>query len=168
MMIGSDKSNRLAATNENPPAPFGDEDRMNLVGLVVASGEQADCDAWHSLFDIGGNLANGALIEFWQANLARRDRSPPHAIDLRHASRLVGSARCRKPDGSSVSRTIEAGASVSQGLRRAPNVTMITFPHGFSRRDPSGYRRGKARLSFRHRGRLKKTEDLQKLMWRKL
>ena len=140
-MAEAGKSNRRASTNEDTcgpyyPIAFCDGDRMDIVtlhpGLINASAGQPIILRGR-LIDINGHLANGALLEFWQANAAGVYRTPAEIGNPGLDPAFEGNARCRTADGSFELRTIKPGASSSMGETRAPNITLTVFSDGTTR-----------------------------------
>jgi protocatechuate 3,4-dioxygenase beta subunit len=79
--------------------------------------------------DRHGNLAHGAILEFWQANAKGVYRSPAtHGHDDIDPW-FQGYGRIRTASGAYEFRTIMPGATTS----RAPNITITLFSDGISR-----------------------------------
>lgn len=131
----------LPSTNEDTcgpyfPIPFCDEDRMNLTvphPALVNHATGAPIVLRGRFLDLYGDLAAGVLVEFWQANAAGVYRTPATAGHPDIDPWFDGYARCRANDGTFELRTVMPGASVSQGVRRAPHVTLTLFSDGIAR-----------------------------------
>lgn len=129
--------NSLLATNEDTSGPyfpiyFRDESLEDLT--YVAPGVVASAAGQHIIlrgrvFDRHGNLANGAILEFWQANAKGIYRTPDSAGDPDIDSWFNGYGRLRSDTGEYSFRTIKPGATPN----RAPNITVTIFSDGISR-----------------------------------
>ena len=82
-----------------------------------------------SVFDRHGELAHGALLEFWQANAKGIYRNPNSADHPDLDPGFDGFARIRTADGHFELRTIKPGS----WQNRAPNITLTIFSDGISR-----------------------------------
>jgi protocatechuate 3,4-dioxygenase beta subunit len=132
---------RLPATNEDTcgpyfPIPFCDEDRTNLVvphPALVNRAAGRPIVLRGRFLDLYGDLATGVLVEFWQANAAGLHRTPMTAGHPGIDPWFDGYGRCRANDGTFELRTIMPGASRSEGVERAPHVTLTLFSDGIAR-----------------------------------
>ncbi len=131
----------LPATNEDTcgpyfPIPFCDGDRTDLVQPHLALVNRAigrPIVLRGRFLDLYGDLATGVLVEFWQANAAGLYRTPATAGHPGIDPWFDGYARCRANDGRFELRTVMPGASVSDGAKRAPHVTLTLFSDGIAR-----------------------------------
>jgi protocatechuate 3,4-dioxygenase beta subunit len=107
---------------------------MDLVELhpgLVASALGTPIVLEGRLIDIDGRLANGAVVEFWQANSKGIYRTPLSAGHPDLDPLFDGYARTRTADGTFRLRTIKPG--VAPGSGRAPNITLTIFSDGITR-----------------------------------
>ena len=133
----SDLPNILAATNEDTSGPyfpifFADpalEDLTRVDPGVVGQAEGTPIVLRGRVLDRHGDLAHGALLEFWQANAKGVYRTPAHANDAGIDPWFHGYGRMRTATGEYEFRTIMPGPA--QG--RAPNITITLFSDGISR-----------------------------------
>jgi len=137
MTQSSGKSNRLIATNEDTLGPYYpislcDEDSMDLTEIRTGIhfepvGEIIIING--CVKDINGKLANGALLEFWQANANGLYRTPDNEAHPELDPWFTGYARERTLDGNFTLTTIKPGISAN----RAPNITLTIFSDGIMR-----------------------------------
>jgi protocatechuate 3,4-dioxygenase alpha subunit/protocatechuate 3,4-dioxygenase beta subunit len=129
--------NSLLPTNEDTCGPyfpiyFRDESLEDLTrvdpGVVSgASGEHIILRG--RILDRHGDLANGAIVELWQANAKGVYRTPATAGDPDIDPWFSGYGRQRTATGEYSFRTIRPGAVGN----RAPNITVTIFSDGISR-----------------------------------
>jgi protocatechuate 3,4-dioxygenase beta subunit len=129
--------NTFLPTNEDTSGPyfpiyFRDESLEDLT--QVDAGLVANATGKHiilrgNVFDRHGNLANGAILEFWQANAKGVYRTPSTVADPDIDPWFHGYGRLRSNTGEYSLRTIMPGASGD----RAPNITITLFSDGISR-----------------------------------
>lgn len=141
MAHSNPKSNLLPVTNEDTlgpyyPIPFCDQDSLDLTcyhpGLIYKpQGEKIIIKG--RLLDRHGKLANGALLEFWQANANGIYRTPDNEISDLIDPYFSGYARHRTPDGSFELITIKPGINKQDKCPRAPNITLTIFSDGIMR-----------------------------------
>ena len=81
------------------------------------------------ILDRNGNLANGVLLEFWQANAKGIYRNPSSENHPDLDPWFDGYGRLRGNTGEYSFRTIFPGASKD----RAPNITLTIFSDGINR-----------------------------------
>lgn len=130
-------ANALPPTNEDTVGPyfpiyFRDpqlEDLTRLDAGVVAGPEGQHIILRGRLFDRHGQLANGAIVEFWQANAKGVYRTPATEGHADLDPWFDGYGRLRSDTGAFDFRTILPGASDG----RAPNITLTIFSDGISR-----------------------------------
>ncbi|MDG1858632.1 MAG: hypothetical protein P8I94_05995, partial [Emcibacteraceae bacterium] len=79
--------------------------------------------------DINGNLANGALLEFWQPNANGIYRTPDNESHPKLDPWFTGYARHRTKEGNFTLTTVKPGANGD----RAPNITLTIFSDGIMR-----------------------------------
>jgi protocatechuate 3,4-dioxygenase beta subunit len=133
----ADMANALPATNEDTcgpyfPISFADpalEDLTRVAPDVVAQAKGTPIILRGRVLDRHGDLANGAILEFWQANAAGVYRSPDNTGHSDIDPWFHGYGRLRSDSGAFEFRTIMPGAS--QG--RAPNITVTIFSDGINR-----------------------------------
>lgn len=129
--------NRLLPTNEDTCGPyfpiyFRDESLEDLTRIgpgIVADITGKQIILRGKIFDRHGDLANGAVLEFWQANARGIYRTPVTTGDPDIDPWFNGYGRLRADTGTYSFRTIMPGASSG----RAPNVTITIFSDGISR-----------------------------------
>ncbi|TCN22115.1 protocatechuate 3,4-dioxygenase [Sinorhizobium americanum] len=131
------KENALAPTNEDTCGPyfpiyFGDESLEDLTrvhpGVIGgASGQRIILRG--RVLDRHGDLANGVVMEFWQANAKGVYRTPRMAGHADIDPWFYGYGRLRSASGKYSFRTILPGAAEG----RAPNITVTLFSDGISR-----------------------------------
>ena len=131
------KSNLLTATNEDTLGPFYpislcDNDSMDLTvirsGIIYKPvGEKIIISG--CVRDINGKLANGCLLEFWQANANGVYRTPDNETHEMLDLWFNGYARHRTGDGNFTLTTIKPGPCG----KRAPNITLTVFSDGIMR-----------------------------------
>lgn len=137
MTHSNKKINRLTPTNEDTigpyyPISFCDGDSIDMTttknGIIfVPEGEKITISG--CVKDINGNLANGCLLEFWQANAKGAYRTPDNIADPDIDPWFTGYGRYRTMDGNFTLTTIKPGASDG----RAPNITLTIFSDGIMR-----------------------------------
>lgn len=130
-------SNLLPATNEDTcgpyfPITFADPALEDLTcidpGLVGrASGTPIILQG--RILDRHGELANGAILEFWQANAKGVYRTPATEGHVDIDPWFHGYGRLRTASGAYEFKTILPGAAAG----RAPNITITIFSDGISR-----------------------------------
>ena len=131
------RPNLLKATNEDTSGPyfpiyFQDESLEDLTVLgpgIVGGPRGQHISLSGRVLDRHGDLANGVLMEFWQANSKGIYNSPTHAGHSDLDPRFNGYGRLRSASGEYKFRTIMPGASG----KRAPNITITLFSDGISR-----------------------------------
>lgn len=124
-------------TNEDTCGPyfpiyFRDESLEDLTNSgpgVVANATGRHIILRGNVIDRHGNLAHGAVLEFWQANAKGIYRSPSTAGNPDIDPWFNGYGRLRADTGGYSFRTIMPGASGE----RAPNITITVFSDGISR-----------------------------------
>lgn len=129
--------NTLLPTNEDTCGPyfpiyFRDESLEDLTRIgpgVVAGASGQHVILRGRVFDRHGNLANGVVLEFWQANAKGVYRTPASAGDPDIDPWFNGYGRQRSATGKYSFRTIKPGAVGN----RAPNITVTIFSDGISR-----------------------------------
>lgn len=129
--------NSLLPTNEDTCGPyfpiyFRDESLEDLTrvhpGVVAgASGEHIILRG--RVLDRHGNLANGVVMEFWQANAKGVYRTPETSGHPDIDPWFNGYGRLRSATGEYAFRTIRPGAAAG----RAPNITITLFSDGINR-----------------------------------
>ena len=130
-------SNLLPATNEDTCGPyfpicFADpalEDLTCAYPGVVAQASGTPIILRGRVLDRHGDLANGAVLEFWQANAKGLYRSPATDGHEDIDPWFHGYGRLRTATGTFEFRTILPGATPG----RAPNITVTIFSDGISR-----------------------------------
>ena len=136
-MTQDNRSNLLKATNEDTSGPFfpiyfQDESLEDLTVLgpgIVGAPSGQHIILCGRVLDRHGNLANGVLMEFWQANAKGIYNSPANSGHLDLDPWFNGYGRLRSASGEYKFRTIMPGASD----KRAPNITITMFSDGISR-----------------------------------
>ena len=83
--------------------------------------------------DINGELANGCLLEFWQANSEGIYRTPDNETHPKLDPWFIGYARNRTPDGNFTLTTVKPGINEELSTKRAPNITLTIFSDGIMR-----------------------------------
>ncbi|MQY43965.1 protocatechuate 3,4-dioxygenase subunit alpha [Epibacterium sp. SM1969] len=129
--------NALPPTNEDTCGPyfpiyFRDESLEDLTRIdpgVVAGASGQHILLRGKVLDRHGNLANGVVIEFWQANAKGIYRNPATEGNSDIDPWFNGYGRLRSASGEYSFRTILPGAT--QG--RAPNITLTIFSDGINR-----------------------------------
>jgi protocatechuate 3,4-dioxygenase alpha subunit len=127
----------LLPTNEDTCGPyfpiyFQDESLEDLTRVgpgIVADVAGKPIILRGNVIDRHGNLANGAILEFWQANAKGIYRTPSTACDPDIDPWFHGYGRLRSDTGEYSLRTILPGGSDG----RAPNITITIFSDGISR-----------------------------------
>lgn len=137
MTHSNKKINRLTPTNEDTigpyyPISFCDGDSIDMTttknGIIFEpDGEKITVTG--CVRDINGNLANGVLLEFWQANAKGVYRTPDNINDPDIDPWFTGYGRYRTPDGNFILKTIKPGKCGD----RAPNITLTIFSDGIMR-----------------------------------
>ena len=130
-------ANALAPTNEDTCGPyfpiyFRDESLEDLTRVnpgVVASASGQHIILRGRVLDRHGNLANGVVMEFWQANAKGVYRTPANAGHPDIDPWFNGYGRLRSDIGEYSFRTILPGATEG----RAPNITVTIFSDGINR-----------------------------------
>ena len=136
-MTQDNGSNLLKATNEDTSGPFfpiyfRDESLEDLT--VLGPGLVGGPSGQHIILcgrvlDRHGDLANGVLMEFWQANAKGMYSSPANSGHPDLDPWFNGYGRLRSVSGEYKFRTIMPGAPD----KRAPNITITIFSDGISR-----------------------------------
>lgn len=129
--------NELLPTNEDTLGPyfpiyFQDdslEDLTHIAHGVVASAGGTNIVLRGKVFDRHGDLAHGAILEFWQANAKGIYRTPATTNHPDIDPWFNGYGRIRSDTGEYTFRTILPGAADG----RAPNITITLFSDGISR-----------------------------------
>jgi protocatechuate 3,4-dioxygenase alpha subunit len=129
--------NSLLATNEDTCGPyfpiyFRDESLEDLTRIdpgVVAGASGDHIILRGRVLDRHGDLAHGAVMEFWQANAKGVYRTPATAGDPDIDPWFDGYGRLRTATGEYSFRTIKPGAAGEL----APNITITLFSDGISR-----------------------------------
>lgn len=130
-------SNLLPATNEDTcgpyfPIAFGDsalEDLTRVDPGLVGQAAGTPILLRGRVLDRHGELANGVVMEFWQANAAGVYRTPATADAADIDPWFYGYGRLRSVTGDFEFRTILPGATPG----RAPNITITLFSDGINR-----------------------------------
>lgn len=130
-------SNLLPATNEDTCGPyfpiyFADpslEDLTQIDAGLVGQAAGRPIFLRGRVLDRHGELANGAILEFWQANAKGVYRTPDTEDHADIDPWFHGYGRQRTASGAYEFKTIMPGAA--QG--RAPNITITIFSDGISR-----------------------------------
>jgi protocatechuate 3,4-dioxygenase beta subunit len=131
------RPNLLKATNEDTSGPyfpiyFQDEslEDLTVLGPGIVGGPRGQHIILSGrVLDRHGDLANGVLMEFWQANSKGIYNSPTHTGHSDLDPWFNGYGRLRSASGEYKFRTIMPGASD----KRAPNITITLFSDGISR-----------------------------------
>ncbi|MEJ8562112.1 protocatechuate 3,4-dioxygenase subunit alpha [Yoonia sp. GPGPB17] len=131
------RKNALPPTNEDTIGPyfpiyFRDKTLEDLTSLgegVVGGPQGTQIIIRGRVFDRHGNLANGVLLEIWQANAKGVYRSPANAGHPDVDPWFNGYGRQRTATGEYAFRTIKPGAASG----RAPNITFTIFSDGINR-----------------------------------
>lgn len=136
-MTQEQRPNILAPTNEDTcgpyfPISFRDPSLEDLT--LIDPGVVAGASGKHIILrgrvvDRHGDLANGVVMEFWQANAKGIYRNPATAGHPDIDPWFDGYGRLRSASGAYSFRTILPGASES----RAPNITITIFSDGINR-----------------------------------
>ncbi len=129
--------NALPATNEDTSGPyfpiaFADpalEDLTCVHPGVVGEASGTRIILRGRVLDRHGDLANGALLEFWQTNAKGIYRTPATEGDPAIDPWFHGYGRQRTATGAYEFRTIMPGAAPG----RAPNITITVFSDGINR-----------------------------------
>lgn len=127
----------LKATNEDtcgPYFPIYFEDKSLEDLTLIHPGVTGGASGHHiilrgSVKDRHGGLANGVVMEFWQANAKGVYRTPKTAGHPDIDPWFHGYGRLRSASGEYSFRTIMPGAAEG----RAPNITVTLFSDGISR-----------------------------------
>jgi protocatechuate 3,4-dioxygenase beta subunit len=130
-------SNLLPATNEDTCGPyfpiyFADpalEDLTRFDPGVVGAAAGTAIILRGRVLDRHGELANGAVLEFWQANAKGVYRTPATEGHADIDPWFHGYGRMRTASGAYEFRTILPGAAPG----RAPNITITIFSDGINR-----------------------------------
>jgi protocatechuate 3,4-dioxygenase beta subunit len=130
-------SNLLPATNEDTCGPyfpiyFADpalEDLTRFDPGVVGKAAGTAIILRGRVLDRHGELANGAVLEFWQANAKGVYRTPATEGHEDIDPWFHGYGRMRTASGAYEFRTILPGAAPG----RAPNITITIFSDGINR-----------------------------------
>jgi len=130
-------SNLLPATNEDTCGPyfpiyFADpslEDLTRVDPGLVGQASGTPIILRGRVLDRYGELANGVVMEFWQANANGVYRTPVTEGDDGIDPWFQGYGRLRSASGSYEFRTILPGAAPG----RAPNITVTIFSDGINR-----------------------------------
>lgn len=130
-------NNTLLPTNEDTCGPFfpiyfRDESLEDLTRIdagVVGGPEGRHIILRGQILDRHGDLANGVLLEFWQANAKGIYRTPSTEGHPDIDPWFNGYGRLRSASGEYSFRTIMPGSA--QG--RAPNITVTLFSDGIRR-----------------------------------
>jgi Protocatechuate 3,4-dioxygenase beta subunit len=136
-MSEEQRVNALLPTNEDTCGPyfpiyFGDDSLEDLTRPhpgVVSGVRGQHLVLRGSVFDRHGSLANGVVMEFWQANAKGIYRTPATEGHADIDPWFHGYGRLRSRGGDYRFRTIMPGASEG----RAPNITVTLFSDGISR-----------------------------------
>lgn len=130
-------SNLLPATNEDTcgpyfPIAFADpalEDLTRVCPGLVGQASGTTIILRGRLLDRHGELANGAVLEFWQANAKGLYRTPATQGHADIDPWFHGYGRLRTASGAFEFRTILPGSAPG----RAPNITLTIFSDGINR-----------------------------------
>ena len=136
-MTKKQQRNTLLPTNEDTTGPyfplyFSDERYEDLTHIhsgVVAGPKGQHIVLQGRILDRNCNLANGVLLEFWQANAKGIYRNPSFENHPDLDPWFDGYGRQRSTTGEYSFRTILPGASPG----RAPNITVTIFSDGINR-----------------------------------
>ena len=133
--------NSLPPTNEDTVGPyfplvFCDDFKDDLSeihpGLVsTPTGQKIILKG--EVLDRHGQLANGVVLEFWQANANGVYRNPNTVGDPDLDPWFDGFTRIRANDGRFQLTTIKPGKWKHETINRAPNITLTIFSDGISR-----------------------------------
>lgn len=131
------RKNSLLPTNEDTCGPyfpiyFRDESLEDMTRLdpgVVSSASGEHIILRGRVLDRHGDLANGAILELWQANAKGVYRTPATGDDPDIDPWFTGYGRQRSATGEYSFRTIRPGSAGN----RAPNITVTIFSDGISR-----------------------------------
>lgn len=131
------KANALPATNEDTSGPyfpiyFRDPALENLSRVdegVIGQAQGTPIILRGRILDRHGDLAHGAILEFWQANAKGVYRTPATEGHSDIDPWFHGYGRLRTASGAYEFRTILPGAAPG----RAPNITITIFSDGISR-----------------------------------
>ncbi|WP_394198496.1 dioxygenase family protein [Litoreibacter albidus] len=135
--MSPDAKNALPATNEDTCGPYFPiyfrepalEDLTRVDAGVVGQASGTPIVLRGRVLDRHGDLAHGAILEFWQANAKGVYRTPAHGDDADIDPWFDGFGRLRTASGAYEFRTIMPGAAAG----RAPNITVTIFSDGISR-----------------------------------
>ncbi|SFR13220.1 hypothetical protein [Poseidonocella sedimentorum] len=130
-------SNLLPATNEDTCGPYfpiffadpGLEDLTKFDPGVVGQAAGTSLVLRGRVLDRHGELANGVVMEFWQANANGVYRTPATEGHADIDPWFHGYGRLRSATGAYEFRTILPGAAEG----RAPNITITIFSDGINR-----------------------------------
>ena len=136
-MTNEQQTNILLPTNEDTTGPyfptyFSDESYEDLTQIhsgVIAGPTGQHITLQGRVLDRNGKLANGVLLEFWQANAKGIYRNPSSENHPDLDPWFDGYGRLRSTTGEYTYRTIFPGASKD----RAPNITITIFSDGINR-----------------------------------
>jgi len=136
-MKRSTESVLLKPTNEDTVGPyfpinFSDpllEDLTRFESGITGQAQGVPILLKGRLLDRFGELANGTLVEFWQANAKGIYRSPRHEGNSDIDPWFWGYGRLRAESGEFEFKTIMPGPCAD----RAPNITITLFSDGISR-----------------------------------
>ena len=136
-MTNKQQLNVLLPTNEDTTGPYypiyfrdeGWEDLTQIHPGVIAGPKGKQILLRGRILDRNGNLANGVLLEFWQANAKGIYRNPSSENHPDLDPWFDGYGRLRSITGEYSFRTIFPGASKD----RAPNITLTIFSDGINR-----------------------------------
>ena len=131
------EENALVPTNEDTCGPyfpicFGDESLQDLTRIhpgVIAGASGQHIILRGRVLDRHGDLANGVVMEFWQANARGVYRTPRTQGHPDIDPWFHGYGRLRSASGEYSFRTILPGAAAG----RAPNITVTLFSDGLNR-----------------------------------
>lgn len=131
------RTNALPATNEDTSGPyfpiyFRQPALENLTRIddgVVGQAQGTPIILRGRILDRHGDLAHGAILEFWQANANGIYRTPATEDHADIDPWFYGFGRLRTASGEYEFRTIRPGAVPG----RAPNITITIFSDGISR-----------------------------------
>lgn len=132
-----DLKNALPPTNEDTSGPYFPiyfampelEDLTHVADGVVGAAHGTPVILRGRVLDRHGDLAHGAILEFWQANAKGIYRTPATAEHPDIDPWFHGYGRLRTASGEYEFRTILPGAAPN----RAPNITVTIFSDGISR-----------------------------------
>ena len=136
-MTDDTERNGFLPTNEDTSGPyfpiyFQDESLEDLTRFgpgVVANASGTAIVLKGRIIDRHGDPANGAVLEFWQANAKGVYRTPATRDHVDLDPWFDGYGRLRAHSGEYSFRSVMPGASGS----RAPNITITVFSDGISR-----------------------------------